>query len=65
MWVIDTDGNEVWRPARRAQGHCQSCGAYGPINNVYDSHSADIIGRLCDTCNEKRITDDDRFYRGE
>lgn len=50
---------------RRKYGYCDECGALRQLNQIYDSHSADVIARLCDRCRDERIERLEAMYRGE
>lgn len=56
---------EPFRKYIRRHGYCTECGKLRALNNIYESHSADVIARLCDECRDARIERLEAMYRGE
>lgn len=50
---------------RRRVNYCTECGKLRQLNPIYDSHSADVIARLCDECRDARLARLEAMYRGE
>lgn len=49
----------------RRYGYCDECGALAQLIRVYASHSADVIARLCEKCNDGRLLQLEILYRGD
>lgn len=50
---------------RRREDWCGECGQFRKLNPIYDSHSADVIAKLCDECLEARQRRLEAMYRGD